>query len=45
MPNRKAKDNKRKKRLLNEKWAREGRTAVQHKRWLKNNKSTNKYGI
>jgi hypothetical protein len=34
MPNRKAKDNKRKKRLLNKKWATEGRTAVQHKKWL-----------
>ena len=34
MPNRTAKDNKRKKRLLNKKWATEGRTAVQHKKWL-----------
>ena len=34
MPNRKAKDRKRKKRLLNKKLAAEGRTAVQHKKWL-----------
>ena len=33
MPNRKAKDRKRKKRLLNKKLAAEGRTAVQHKKW------------
>ena len=34
MPNRKAKDNKKKKALLNKKWATEGRTANQHKKWL-----------
>ena len=34
MPNRKAKDRKRKRMLLNKKWATEGRTAVQHKKWL-----------
>ena len=34
MPNRTAKDNKKKKALLNEKWATEGRTAKQHKKWL-----------
>ena len=34
MPNRKAKDNKKKKALLNKKWAAEGRTANQHKKWL-----------
>ena len=34
MPNRAAKDRKRNKRKLNERWAREGRTAVQHKKWL-----------
>tara|TARA_B100000287_G_scaffold288450_1_gene271830 strand:- start:720 stop:872 length:153 start_codon:yes stop_codon:yes gene_type:complete len=34
VPNRKAKDRKRKKRLLNKKWAAEGRTAIQHKKWL-----------
>ena len=35
MPNRKAKDRKWKKRKLNEKWKKEGRTAKQHKKWLK----------
>ena len=34
MPNRKAKDRKRKRRLLNKKWATEGRTANQHKKRL-----------
>ena len=34
MPNRAAKATKRNKRKLNERWAREGRTAVQHKKWL-----------
>ena len=34
MPNRAAKDRKRNKRKLNERWSREGRTAVQHKKWL-----------
>ena len=34
MPNRKAKDNKRRKARLNKKWATEGRTAIQHKKWL-----------
>ena len=34
MPNRGAKDRKRKRRLLNKKWATEGRTANQHKKWL-----------
>ena len=34
MPNRKAKDNKRRKVRLNEKWKKEGRTAKQHKKWL-----------
>ena len=34
MPNRTAKDNKKKKALLNKKWAIEGRTAKQHKKWL-----------
>ena len=33
MPNRKAKDRKEKRRKLNEKWAREGRTANQHKKY------------
>ena len=39
MPNRKAKDRKRKKALLNKKWATEGRTAKQHKNWLEKNKN------
>ena len=34
MPNRDAKDRKWKKRKLNEKWKKEGRTAKQHKKWL-----------
>ncbi len=34
MPNRKAKENKRKRILLNKKWATEGRTAAQHKKYL-----------
>jgi hypothetical protein len=34
MPNSKAKQRKRKKALLNKKWSVEGRTAVQHKKWL-----------
>ena len=34
MPNRKAKDRKRKRMLLNKKWSIEGRTAVQHKKYL-----------
>ena len=34
MPNSKAKNRKRKKTLLNKKWAIEGRTASQHKKWL-----------
>ena len=33
MPNRKAKDRKEKRRKLNEKWAREGRIANQHKKY------------
>ena len=39
MPNRAAKDRKRNKRKLNERWAREGRTAVQHKKWLAKEKA------
>ena len=34
MPNRKAKDKKRRRKNLNKKWATEGRTAVQHKKYL-----------
>ena len=41
MPNRKAKDRKCKKRKLNEKWKKEGRTAAQHKKWLRKNKNKN----
>ena len=36
MPNRAAKDRKRKRMLLNKKWSKEGRTAKQHKKWLEN---------
>lgn len=35
MPNRKAKSKKMTRRKLNNKWKREGRTAIQHKKWLK----------
>ena len=34
MPNTKAKDRKRKRFQLNEKWKKEGSTAKQHKKWL-----------
>ena len=34
MPNSKAKQRKRKKIRLNERWKKEGRTAKQHKKWL-----------
>ena len=34
MPNREAKNRKRKRMLLNKKLATEGRTAIQHKKWL-----------
>ena len=34
MPNRKAKENKRRKKMLTKKFATEGRTANQHKKWL-----------
>ena len=34
MPSKKAKDRKRKRAALNKKWATEGRTASQHKKWL-----------
>lgn len=33
MPNRQAKARKQKRQALNKKWAREGRTANQHKKW------------
>ena len=34
MPNRKAKIRKQRRRELDKKWATEGRTANQHKKWL-----------
>ena len=34
MPNRKAKDRKRRRKDLDKKWSIEGRTAAQHKKWL-----------
>ena len=34
MPNRKAKIRKQRRRELDKKWATEGRTAKQHKKWL-----------
>ena len=34
MPNRKAKVSKQRRRELDKKWATEGRTANQHKKWL-----------
>ena len=34
MPNRKAKDRKIRRKRLNERWKKEGRTAKQHKKWL-----------
>ncbi len=37
MPNSKAKARKQKRQRLNEKWKKEGRTANQHKKWLKKN--------
>jgi hypothetical protein len=37
MPSKKAKDRKRKRRDLNKKWAVEGRTANQHKKWVEKN--------
>ena len=40
MPNRKAKDRKIKRRRLNERWKKEGRTAIQHKRWLAKEKES-----
>ena len=40
MPNSKAKDRKRKRRNLNERWKKEGRTAIQHKRWLAKEKES-----
>lgn len=39
MPNKKAKDKKRKRAALNKKWATEGRTERQHKKWLVKNRA------
>jgi hypothetical protein len=39
MPNKRAKDRKRKRRNLNKKLQQEGRTANQHKKWLEKNKN------
>ena len=46
MPNKAAKQRKQKRLMLNKKWAREGRTAKQHKKWLANGggQVINKYG-
>ena len=41
MPNKKAKDRKRKRLKLNKKWKSEGRTSSQHKKWLEKNKDKN----
>jgi len=45
VPNKAAKDRKRKRMLLNKKLAEQGRTKLQHKKWLKKNKnkSSNPY--
>ena len=45
MPNRKAKDKKIKRFKLNERWKQEGRTAKQHKKWLKKNGGKQKQGV
>ena len=47
MPNRNAKTKKQRRQKLNTKWAREGRTANQHKKWLKKHKGepVNRFGI
>jgi len=47
MPNRDAKDRKQKRKKLNAKWAREGRTANQHKKWKAKNSQgqTTTFGI
>ena len=41
MPNRGAKDRKRKRILINKKLAQQGRTAKQYKKWLEKNASNN----
>lgn len=47
MPNRTAKDRKQRRQKLNAKWAREGRTANQHKKWKAKNPQgqTTRFGI
>ncbi len=47
MPSKKAKERKRKRHTLNKKWAVEGRTANQHKKWLAKNagQPTNRFGV
>ena len=47
MPNKAAKMRKQNRLKLNKKWAREGRTANQHKKWLEKEggQSKNPYGI
>ena len=47
MPNKAAKLRKQNKLKLNKKWSVEGRTAIQHKKWLKKNKGepVNRFGI
>jgi len=40
MPSKKAKDRKRKRAALNKKWGIEGRTAIQHKKWLAKKENT-----
>ena len=47
MPNKAAKQRKQKRALLNKKWAKEGRTANQHKKWLDkggDTKTKNRFG-
>ena len=47
MHNKAAKMRKQNRLKLNKKWAKEGRTANQHKKWLakEGNKPSNKFGI
>ena len=42
MPSKAAKQRKQKRAMLNKKWSIEGRTANQHKKWLKNGGDKNK---
>ena len=47
MPNKAAKLRKQNRLKLNKKWATEGRTANQHKKWIEKNKgkTTNRFGV